>query len=112
MQKKTKESPKQQDDLSLKNKHLTIHKELYRQRTCFNARFFFISLQNIYENDCYYDKGEQGFIYYTRDYSLRFRIRDGQYRQTSTTSYPGKRQRNQNIYAQMGEYQRTQKSIA
>ena len=40
MQKKTKESPKQQDDLSLKNKHLTIHKELYRQRTCFNARFF------------------------------------------------------------------------
>ena len=40
MQKKTKESPKQQDGLSLKNKHLTIHKELYRQRTCFNARFF------------------------------------------------------------------------
>ena len=40
MQKKTKESPKQQDNLSLKNKHLTIHKELYRQRTCFNARFF------------------------------------------------------------------------
>lgn len=56
MQKKTKESPKQQEGLSLKNKHLTIHKELYRQRTCFNARFF-ISLQNIYENDCYYDKG-------------------------------------------------------
>ncbi len=41
MQKKTKDSPKQQDGLSLKNKHLTIHKELYRQRTCFNARFFF-----------------------------------------------------------------------
>ena len=59
-----------------------------------------------------YITGTFSFIYYTRDYSLRFRIRDGQYRQTSTTSYPGKRQRNQNIYAQMGEYQRTQKSIA
>jgi len=41
MQKKTKESPKRQDGLSLKNKHLTIHKELYRQRTCFNVPFFF-----------------------------------------------------------------------
>lgn len=49
MQKKTKESPKQQDGLSLKNKHLTIHKELYHQRTCFNARFFYIFAEYLRE---------------------------------------------------------------
>ena len=100
MQKKTKDSPKQQEGLSLKNKHLTIHKELYRQRTCFNARFF-LYLCRIFTRTIVIMTKANKVLFITQEI-----------RQISTTSYPGKRQRNQNIYAQMGEYQRTQKSIA
>ena len=60
----------------------------------------------------YYDKGEQGFIYNPRNYPLRFRIRNVPRRQKPTSGYSRKRQRNQNVYAQMGKYQRTQKPAA
>ena len=58
MQKEEKQPERASDKQRLIINNLTIHKELYRAIACFNALFFFISLQNIYEKDCYYDKGE------------------------------------------------------